>query len=61
MTDDAGLSKTNQEGNSESNSSKVVAEYHEVSFSGPLPPPEIIEKYESILPGAADRIIRLAE
>lgn len=30
-------------------------------FSGPLPPPEDLAKYEQILPGAADRIIRMAE
>jgi uncharacterized membrane protein len=31
------------------------------TFSGPLPPPEELAKYERILPGAADRIIRMAE
>lgn len=30
-------------------------------YSGPLPHPDIMEKYESILPGAADRIINMAE
>ncbi|MDR4485315.1 MAG: DUF2335 domain-containing protein [Nitrospirales bacterium] len=30
-------------------------------FSGPLPPPEALEKYEKILPGAADRIFIMAE
>ena len=30
-------------------------------FSGPIPPPEIIEKYEKISSGAADRIITMAE
>ncbi|MBR0575670.1 DUF2335 domain-containing protein [Proteiniclasticum sp. BAD-10] len=30
-------------------------------FSGPLPPPEIFEKYEEICPGAADRILSMAE
>jgi uncharacterized membrane protein len=30
-------------------------------FSGPLPPPEQLAKYEQILPGAADRIMRMAE
>ena len=33
----------------------------EVSFSGPLPPPEMLGEYEKVLPGAADRIICLAE
>jgi uncharacterized membrane protein len=30
-------------------------------FTGPLPPPEIFEKYEDVCPGAADRIICMAE
>lgn len=30
-------------------------------FSGPLPPPEILESYEKTLPGAADRIFTMAE
>ncbi|BAH07908.1 DUF2335 domain-containing protein [Clostridium kluyveri] len=30
-------------------------------FTGPLPPPEIFEKYEKVCPGAADRIICMAE
>ncbi len=30
-------------------------------YSGPIPPPAHLEKYESILPGAADRIISMAE
>jgi uncharacterized membrane protein len=31
------------------------------SFSGPLPPPEALEKYNQILPGTAERIIAMAE
>jgi uncharacterized membrane protein len=32
------------------------------SFSyGPLPPPEALERYNQILPGAADRILAMAE
>lgn len=30
-------------------------------FSGPLPPPEVLAKYEEVLAGAADRIIAMAE
>lgn len=30
-------------------------------FSGPLPPPKQLEEYEKILPGAADRILKMAE
>lgn len=32
-----------------------------VSFSGPLPPPEVFAKYEQILRGSADRILKMAE
>jgi uncharacterized membrane protein len=31
------------------------------SFSGPLPPPAILREYDEISPGAADRIIAMAE
>lgn len=31
------------------------------SFEGPLPHPDILARYESILPGIADRIVRMAE
>jgi uncharacterized membrane protein len=31
------------------------------SFSGPLPPPEALERYNQVLPGAAERIINMAE
>ncbi|MBI5970772.1 MAG: DUF2335 domain-containing protein [Deltaproteobacteria bacterium] len=30
-------------------------------YSGPLPRPEMLKGYEEILPGAADRIIKMAE
>ena len=30
-------------------------------FSGPLPSPEVLEKYNAIEPGSANRIIRMAE
>lgn len=31
------------------------------TFSGPIPPPELLRGYEDILPGAADRIISMTE
>lgn len=31
------------------------------SHSGPLPAPETLEKYESIMPGLAERIVRWSE
>ena len=33
----------------------------EAFFSGPLPPPEALSRYEKVLPGAADRIVAMAE
>jgi uncharacterized membrane protein len=32
-----------------------------MQYSGPLPPPEALERYNQILPGAAERIIAMAE
>jgi uncharacterized membrane protein len=35
---------------------------HELNtWSGPLPPPETLEKYEQITAGLADRLVRMAE
>jgi hypothetical protein len=31
------------------------------AWSGPLPPPEILAEYERLLPGAAERILMMAE
>jgi uncharacterized membrane protein len=31
------------------------------TFSGPLPPPDALDRYNQILPGAAERIIAMAE
>ena len=31
------------------------------SFEGPLPPPAVLEGYERVLPGSAERILRMAE
>jgi len=30
-------------------------------FSGPIPPPEFLARYDAVLPGLADRIVRMAE
>lgn len=41
---------------------QVVAEViRSEQFSGPIPPPKIIKGYEEVLPGAADRILTMAE
>lgn len=38
-----------------------VAVLQQVSFSGPLPPPSILRQYDEVVPGAAERIIKMAE
>ncbi|MCX8513822.1 MAG: DUF2335 domain-containing protein [Candidatus Pacebacteria bacterium] len=50
-----------QSGNKElyKNGEKIIVT--ESVFSGPLPSPEILEKYNNILPGLADRIVQMAE
>ncbi len=30
-------------------------------FSGPLPPPEILKKFDEVVPGSAERLIKMAE
>ncbi|MCE2395310.1 DUF2335 domain-containing protein [Candidatus Poribacteria bacterium] len=30
-------------------------------FAGPIPPPPVMKQYEDILPGSADRILKMAE
>ena len=39
----------------------VIQQTSMQSFSGPLPPPEILKKFDEIVPGAAERIIKMAE
>lgn len=36
----------------------AVAQGH---FSGPLPPPSVLQGYDDVLPGAAERIVQMAE
>lgn len=31
------------------------------AFQGPIPPPDALERYDAIIPGAAERILRMAE
>jgi uncharacterized membrane protein len=39
-------------------STNIIAEQH---YSGPIPPPEFLAKYNEIHPGLAERIITMAE
>lgn len=40
---------------------KVQLQRVERSFSGPLPPPEALAQYNDVIPGAAERILAMAE
>jgi uncharacterized membrane protein len=40
---------------------QFVARFQGTVFQGPLPHPEILAGYDNVLPGAADRIISMAE
>ena len=46
---------------SDTASQPLSVQREEHLFSGPLPAPEILRGYDNILPGAAERIIRMAE
>lgn len=39
----------------------AILRHTQVQISGPLPPPQVLEEYNRISPGAADRIISMAE
>jgi uncharacterized membrane protein len=39
----------------------VLVREEYASFSGPLPPPDVLRKFDEIVPGAAERIIKMAE
>src|SRR5258705_11795241 len=41
--------------------SQVVHTQTQTIYQGPLPPPENFAAYEHVLPGAADRILKMAE
>lgn len=38
-----------------------LAQLQAVSFQGPLPPPQLLEHYNQILPGSAERLISMWE
>ena len=40
---------------------QIGAQVTAQQFSGPVPHPEILRGYDQILPGAAERILRMAE
>ena len=40
---------------------KQVAQFQQSTFSGPMPPPAVLEGYNRLIPGAAERILVMAE
>ncbi len=46
---------------SASNRTSIITSSTTVQFSGPMPPPELLERYEQICPGSADRMLGLVE
>jgi len=47
--------------NNAKGSVQSVSAHHLESYQGPLPHPQHFQKYDEILPGAADRILSMAE
>lgn len=54
-------SQTNNESGQKNQRREVQMVKQQLHFSGPLPPPEILEKYNNVVPGAAERILKMAE
>lgn len=40
---------------------QVTRQFQQQTFAGPMPPPAILQGYEAIVPGAAERILAMAE
>lgn len=51
----------NNNNGKEKTETKTVMVQRSISFSGPLPPPEVLKKFNEVVPGAAERIIKMAE
>mgnify|MGYP001565702814 CR=1 FL=1 len=47
--------------NNQNNSRGVLVTEISQSFSGPLPHPDVLRKFNEIVPGAAERIMKMAE
>ena len=41
--------------------SDLIARFAQVSYRGPIPPPIILEQYNNVVPGGAERIMAMAE
>lgn len=40
---------------------QLTGQFQRQTFAGPMPPPAILQGYEAIVPGAAERILAMAE
>lgn len=47
--------------NNLNNRNSVIVKETYSAFSGPLPSPEVLKKFDEVVPGAAERIIKMAE
>lgn len=45
--------------NQAQNNKQII--HQQTVYSGPIPSPDVIERYDQIVPGAADRIVAMAE
>jgi len=45
----------------EQNAMDPVAVHQQVAWSGPIPPPNQLAEFEAIIPGSAERILKMAE
>ncbi len=45
----------------ENNQTRIIAKALMAAYSGPIPPATEFKEYEKTLPGAADRILKMAE
>lgn len=65
MDDEGGISvlpdSESLESNEQSQNKEARIMRAESHFIGPIPPPDVLGKYEQLIPGSADRIIRMAE
>jgi uncharacterized membrane protein len=57
----AGDASGTRESRQRETTSLELVEFWARTFSGPLPPPETLGQYNEVVPGAAERIVTLAE
>jgi len=55
------MSKKGLQKKKETQQNKLIMAIRGESFSGPLPPPQYLERYNNVFPGLADRITTMAE